>query len=80
MATVTIIELFPITEDCFICGDVSIKKGIPMYEDIILHNDYDGEWGGRPACDRCFEIQSLIREPITMAEFKRRYTHQGEQP
>jgi len=71
MNSVAVIDLWPIVEDCCICGAPSRKSGIPMYEDLILPNDWDGEWGGKPACDACRYLQSLLREPVTEAEFKR---------
>lgn len=68
---VTIINLTPILADCWVCGDLSHRMGIPVYEDLILPNHHDGEWGGVPACRECFELQGLLREPTALADFRR---------
>lgn len=70
-ASVLVIDMQAITEDCRVCGSLSFKKGIPMYEDMVLHNDYAGEWFGQPACDQCFALQSLLTEPMSLDEFKK---------
>lgn len=65
-----IIDLHPITAECVVCGDVSHKQGIPMHEDIVLPNDWGGEWGGQPACPRCFSIQEQLTRPISLAAMR----------
>ncbi len=57
---------------CCICGMLtSTRQGVPMYEDIVLPNDWDGEWYGRTACLPCFELQGEITKwlPMTAHEF-----------
>ncbi len=73
MSRVQIIDLNPIQEDCWCCGEfvLPLRHGVPAYEDLVLPNDWEGEWGGRPACPRCHELQGLLREPMTLADFRR---------
>ena len=75
---VEVIDLGVPWADCWVCGEPSLKQGIPVYEDLILHNDYKGEWGGVPACPRCHAVQQLLTEPIYRHEFKQKYL--GEDP
>jgi len=67
----TIIDLWPIVADCVVCGDPSYKSGIPTYEGLVLPNDWDGEWGGQPACDSCRELQGSLTQPVELSEFRR---------
>jgi hypothetical protein len=57
---------------CWACGRdaTGTRKGIPVYEDMILPNDWEGEWGGVPACELCFALQSSLAHPIPLNEFK----------
>ena len=65
-----------LTDSCVICdGPPSPLHGVPVYEDLILPNDWPGEWGGMPACLKCFAIQALITEPLTVSEFRARFIH-----
>jgi len=66
----TIIDMWPIIAECVVCGAPSHKSGIPMYEGMVLPNDWDGEWGGQPACDRCRQIQGAITVPMEMGAFR----------
>lgn len=53
--------------DCYVCSKPTIPKyGIPMYEDIVLPNDWDGEWFGQTVCRRCFSIQEQLKKPVCM--------------
>ena len=67
----TVIRMQALPADCWACGgDASgLEHGIPIYEDLILPNDWPGEWGGAPACRSCFDRQSELTEPTTVAEF-----------
>lgn len=69
-APVIVINMWEPCGDCVVCGEVSFRSGIPMYEDMVLHNDYEGEWGGQPACDRCREFQGLLTEPMELERFQ----------
>lgn len=55
--------------DCHLCDKPSLNKGIPVYEDYVLPNDWDGEWGGVPACDCCFDKQQKLVKPALFEEF-----------
>jgi hypothetical protein len=60
--------------DCWVCGSpeaTGSNMGIPVYEDLILPNDWQGEWGGAPACPKCFEKQSRLTEPMPLADFQK---------
>lgn len=52
---IKIIELYPHEVYCHLCGAfcyVVETYGLPIYEDEIVPDDYEGEWGGVPACKR----------------------------
>lgn len=54
---VLVINLWEITCECTICNkETSDKFGIPIYEDEIMPDDYQGEWCGSPVCRRCFYV------------------------
>lgn len=58
--------------ECFVCGESAPSTlGIPIYEDIILHNDWDGEWFGQSACQRCFNLQNELNKPMGLDQFRR---------
>ncbi len=56
-------------DECHICGDVAANCGIPMYEDMVLPNDWSGEWYGQPACQQCFELQETITKWLPMSAY-----------
>jgi hypothetical protein len=54
---VTVIDLNGLDAECYVCDqDTSHEQGIAIYEDLIVPNDYTGEWGGVPACRRCYVL------------------------
>lgn len=64
MADITIINMepmFPPADDCCICGcEVVVYSFQPnyalaMYEDRIVPDEWDGEWGGFTACKSCYD-------------------------
>lgn len=63
------LQAFP--ADCWACGAdaTGLNLGIPVYEDLILPNDYEGEFGGVPACRGCFDKQQEIVAPTELREF-----------
>lgn len=65
-----IIDLWSPLVDCHICNEPAHKKGIPIYEGLVLPDNWDGEWGGVPACDACFEKQQRLSGPVTFHQFK----------
>ena len=56
-----IIDLWPIEVTCCMCGVISPGKwGIPVGETgEIVANDFDGEWAGVPACQRCHDRHAV---------------------
>jgi len=71
--SVTTINMQSHPATCFGCGGdaTGLNHGIPVYEDLVLHNDYQGELGGAPACQDCFDVQSKMAKPMTRAAFLR---------
>lgn len=56
-APVTVIYLHPPEADCWICDERCLcQQGVARYEDMIVPDDYEGEWGGAPVCLTCFYI------------------------
>lgn len=57
--------------DCWACGAdaTGLNLGIPIYENLILPNDYEGEWIGVSACRTCFERQMRLTRPMSLARF-----------
>jgi hypothetical protein len=58
---------------CWACGaDATLDNcGIPHYEDFVLPNDWQGEWGGAPACRQCFEKQGRLTKPMLLSQFRK---------
>lgn len=72
MAEMVVIELWPHTDFCCVCGEeVLMEYGLPMYESEILPADWKGEWGGFTACRRCFELFNAIKAPMAWAEARK---------
>lgn len=70
--SVTIIDLWVITAECHVCCVPGQNlQGIPIYEGVVLHNDYEGEWGGVPACKDCYQRQQLLTSPVELSEFRK---------
>lgn len=55
---VTVINLQEITVQCCVCGETDMGRwGVPVDDTgLIVANDYAGEWSGKPACRKCWEI------------------------
>lgn len=60
--------------DCHVCGAPLETSGqsVPCYEDYVLPNDWEGEWGGFQACPDCFTAQQALSAPVTFDELARR--------
>ncbi len=64
-----VIDLSPRRSECAVCGTyLEVPSsggglGVPMYEGLVLPNDWDGEWGGFDACRRCYEWQGGLTAP-----------------
>jgi hypothetical protein len=57
VADVVVINLTPHGIDCHVCDEEdNAGHGIPIYEDVIVPDDYTGEWGGVPVCLRCYYV------------------------
>jgi hypothetical protein len=71
---IAVINLQPREYVCHCCGIDFLDGGfgVPGYEDLILPNDWTGEWAGFPACEDCFRIQETITEPVALHEWPRR--------
>lgn len=55
---------------CWVCGKpILIEQGIAIYEDLILPNNWEGEWGGVHTCKECYDLQQTITKPISLADF-----------
>mgnify|MGYP001584071269 CR=1 FL=1 len=58
---------------CCVCGaDCPPHCGIPIYEDFVLPNSWEGEWGGMDACRACWTAQQVITTPIPLWTFRAR--------
>lgn len=72
---IEVIDLWPPWADCTICEEPTpLKFGIARYEDVIVPDDYEGEWGGSPVCERCnFVVIGMQRKGrfLTFAEVRR---------
>ncbi len=59
--------------DCWVCGNPTLCAsgfGIPVYEDIVLPNSWDGEWFGQGACEPCFTKQGSLERPMSLDDFR----------
>lgn len=75
LVPVLVINMWPHESECFVCGAwlIDCRQGVPCYEDIVLPNDWSGEWFGHDACVGCYNIQQLITEPLTRHQFMARF-------
>lgn len=56
MSHVTIIRLDEPCIECVICGQGDVSRwGLAVYEGRIVPDDYQGEWGGAPCCEKCYQ-------------------------
>jgi hypothetical protein len=47
---------------CCICGEATEAHwGIPVDAEtvLIVDNDFEGDWGNRPACERCWRLHAI---------------------
>lgn len=66
-----VIDLNYRATECYICGEsTSPEYGIPMYEDVVLPNDWTEEWFGQPACSLCFEAQNKLTKPVISSRLR----------
>jgi len=72
MGEAVIINLSEPVSNCAICESiVPLRYGIPMYEDMILPNDWEEEWAGQTVCRRCFEAQEKITKSMSKRDFRK---------
>lgn len=65
-----VIDLSPHEVSCVVCGVITDDShGIPMYEDLVLPDDWTGEWFGQPACRRCHAAQSRLSNFMSIRLF-----------
>jgi hypothetical protein len=64
---ITIIRLDEPTADCWVCGEETfLDYGLAVYEDLILPNDWPGEWFGATVCPRCYALfNDRVMAPLT---------------
>ena len=76
MSYVKVIDLWPVETDCWACGKhlIGNEFSIPIYEDLVLPNSWQGEWGGVEACPSCFDLQQTLTVPMTVKAFLERKT------
>ena len=54
---VVVIDLYPPMAICCVCGKWDLSKwGVPVSAEtaLIVANDFEGDWGGKPACEDCW--------------------------
>jgi hypothetical protein len=77
-ARILLIELWPAWTECTICGEECLHRyGLAIYEDLVVPDHYEGEWGGAPACLACYELASEMQSErpgqfLTFTEIKAR--------
>jgi hypothetical protein len=56
---VVVIRLNVPMQECAQCGTVcESRQGLPMANGEIVENNYQGEWGGSPACPPCYQAHA----------------------
>lgn len=61
MPDVLEIHLYPPYAECWACGDETPARwGLPIRSDTaeLADNDYEGDWGGVPACEACWRAHA----------------------
>lgn len=60
---ILLIELWPAWTNCVVCNEECLhKQGLAIWEDQVVPDDYQGEWGGAPACRECYELAADLQE------------------
>jgi hypothetical protein len=56
---VLVIDLDERWADCWRCGELTPSRwGLPVWNGELVSNDWQGEWGGVPACEACFDLHA----------------------
>jgi len=57
VSQILVIEMWRPECDCTICdASTSDRFSIPIWEDTIVTDEYEGAWGGSPVCKSCYEV------------------------
>lgn len=49
-------------EPCVACGEPCEGEcSLPIFNGDIVSNDWPGDWGGVPCCNRCYELHASGR-------------------
>ena len=68
----SIIQLDARIAVCHVCEAESPPHwGIPIFEGMVLPNDWTGDWGGVDACTQCWTRQGALTAPMTLQAFRR---------
>lgn len=76
-----IIDLTSYVLDCAICEEhheipaSAPSYGVARYEDVVVPDGYQGEWGGAAVCSRCYWIERGLHaakpnEPIPFSAIR----------
>jgi len=66
VSEVFVIHLWPPEMFCGVCDAPVFGLGgfgVPMWEGMVLPNDWPDEWGGFPACRPCYDWQQTLTKP-----------------
>lgn len=56
---------------CFVCGgEASGYHGVPVFNGDLMSNDWPGEWGGVPSCERCYDRHARGELPTFDADYR----------
>jgi hypothetical protein len=52
-----------ISDTCYVCGTElhDLRHGIPIYESVVVPDNWTGPWIGYPVCRKCFDAN---RDPV----------------
>lgn len=74
MSKVLVIDLSAPDGGCIVCGAYLGRPhyAVPMYEGLVLPNEWPEEGAGYDACERCYQAQGKLSEPVTPDELVER--------
>lgn len=78
MADVTVIDLWPRWSDCWACGEPTPSRwglAINQFAELVDNDDAETEWGGVPACQRCFQAHA---DGLLTADNQEQWRHRCE--
>ena len=77
MADVLLIDLNERWAECWACGaDTPSRWGLPIDSSAeLVPNDYQGDWGGVPACKSCFDAHA---QGLLTADNQHEWRKRGE--